>query len=524
MGPDTTRVDEEGTPDVYRNLIDKLQRHRIVDEIIQEPLSPDWRAEQKVLPKVLQTLREQDQWIPRVGEVVLYVRELPDHMDIMRHENTGEYQLYDEEAEEFLGIPLWEAGLVGEVPTEAVAIVDLHRSDSDSSVIYSGVRVEPLPNPNDADKSSSKRYKYVSCRQTRPFILWKELLERNPQQSWHPTILNALTGTSTLSLMGRYRFRGTWPDATIYCHGIYLGPELLVVGDTVRLLPSASKMQASCVDVMVVKTIRLKWTNLDKASDNDYDEGRPYNTEAFIYGSAYSCDPAAINKNYLSEDNAEPPRAAAAYGKWYPLHSNTKELAVPFTRIAGRLYERDAMTFFLNSDPDDRPTLDDGREGLLEARAYSRNHDERISKEPGATWYWGDSRADALNIHTVNGMDIAKYQDERDPQAMRKNLKVLNGVEKVKDNTTTQSAALVATANRDLRRFMAPGTTTQPERVRELSITSSEANSNKKRPHVINLSDEDDEEIRRQTRIVSDGPGKSSKKKAKVTVVVRKAK
>lgn len=526
VGVNFSHVDEEGTPDVYRNLIDKLHRHKTLDEIIEEPLSADWRAEQKVIPRMLQTLKQQEHWIPRVGEVVLYLRDLPSGVDIMRHEHTGEYQMYDEEAEEFLGHPSWEAGLVGEVPTDTVAVANLHRSDSESNVIYSGIRVEPLPNPNDANKSLSKRYKYVSCRQIRPFMLWKELLEQIPQEQWHPTLFNALRITSTLSLFGKYRFRGTWPNANIYCHGIHLGPELLVVGDTVRLLPSANKMQTRCTEIMVIKTIRLKWSNLDLASSNDYDEGRPYNTETFIYGSAYSSDPASMNKAYLSEENAEPPKAAAAYGSWYPLHPTSKELAVPFTRIAGRLYERDAMSFFLNSDPDDRPSLDNGREGLLEARAFARNHDERISKDPGATWFWGDDRADALNLRTINGVDVTKYQDERDPQAMRKNLKVLNGMEKCKPSTTPQLAASTIVANRDLRRFMAPGTATLPERVRELSMrdsgtASSDTKSKKKRPHVINLSDEEDEEIRRHTKIVSNGHGTSSKKKAKVAVVIK---
>ncbi|KAH7391019.1 hypothetical protein DE146DRAFT_152599 [Phaeosphaeria sp. MPI-PUGE-AT-0046c] len=524
VGVDTARVDEEGTPDVYRNLIDKLHRHKTVDEILEEPLSADWRAEQMLLPKMLQNLQQQNQWIPRVGEIVLYLHDLPSGVDIMRHENTGEYQMYDEESEDFLGTPEWEAGLVGEVPAEALAVADLHRSDSDSSVIYSGFRIEPLPNPNEANKSLSKRYKYVSCRQIRPFVLWKELLEQVPQKQWHPTVVNALTLSSTLSLMGKYRFRGTWPNAIVYCHGIHLGSELLVVGDSVRLLPSASKMQTRCTEIMVIKTIRLKWSNLDAASNNDYDEGRPYNTETFIYGSAYSSDPAALNKAYMSDENAEPPKAAAAYGKWYPLHPTSKELAVPFTRIAGRLYDRDAMSFWLNSDPDDRPSLDHGREGLLEARAFARNNDERISKEPGATWYWGDNRAEALNLQTVNGVDVTKYQDERDPQAMRKNIKVLNGAGKAK-GTTPRSAAPATFGDSSLRRFMAPSTVTLPERVRGSSMsdnatTSSSMKAGKKRPHVINLSDEENA-IRQSTRIVSESASASTKKKARVTVVVK---
>jgi hypothetical protein len=519
-GVDLTHIDEEGTPDVYRNLLDKLRRRGSVDEIIEEPLSPDWRAEQKILPSMLRTLKDQDQWVPRVGEIVLYIQELPQSIEIMRHERTGEFQMYNEEDEEFLGPPPWRAGLVGEVTADPPAIADLHRDDSNASVIYSGVRVEPLPNPNETGKSLSKRYKYVSLRQTRPFVLWKDLLAQVPDSQWHATVTNALTVMSTLSLVGKFRFRGTWPGAHIYCHGVHLGSELLAVGDTIRLLPSASKLQKRCTEVLVIKSIRLKWSNLDKASSNDYDEGRPYNSEVMIYGSAYTSDPAAINKEYFSEDNADPPKAAAGYCEWYPLHPTSKELAVPYSRIAGRLYERDAMSFFLNSDPDNRPTIDEGREGILDARGYARQHDQRITEEPGATWYWGNDRADALDLHTINGLDVAKYDQERDIRAMRKNTKILDSMED--DNTNATSLA-----HRDLRKYMAPGTLDLPNRtqeVRDLIMSdgtgSSSSGNGKKRPPVIDLSDEEDE-IRQYTTIMENGSGAlGKKKKTKVTVVI----
>jgi hypothetical protein len=518
-GVDLTHIDEEGTPDVYRNLLDQLSRRGTVDEIIEEPLSPDWRAEQKLLPSMLQRLKHQDQWIPRVGDIVLYIRNLPPSVDIMRHERTGEFQLYNEEDDEFLGPPPWRAGLVGEVPADPPAIVDLHRSDSEASVMYSGVRVEPLPNPNDVDKSLSKRYKYVSLRQTRPFVLWKDLLGQVPQSQWHATVVNALTLTSTLSLVGKYRFRGTWPGAYIYCHGVHLGAELLVAGDAVRLLPSISKFQTRCTEVLVIKSIRLKWSNLDKASSNDYDEGRPYNSEVMIYGSAYTSDPAAMNKEYLSGDNAEPPRATVGYGEWYPLHSTSKELAIPYSRVASRLYEREAMSFFLNSDPDNRPTIDDGRDGILDARAFARKHDQRITEQPGATWYWGNNRADALDLQTINGLDVAKYDQERDIRAMRKNIKILDSIE---DDTRTTGNS-TSLGHRDLRTFMAPGALDLPDRtqrVRDLIMSdgparSSASGSGRKRPPIIYLSDDEDE-IRQYTKVVENG----KTKKARVTVVI----
>jgi hypothetical protein len=532
-GMDMTRVDLEGTPDVYRNLIDKLKRYTTIDEIIEEPLSPDWRAEQKVLPGMLQSVRQQAQWIPRSGDIVLFIRRLSSDVEILRHESTGEFQIYDEETEEFMGTPQWEAGLIAEVPTVPASVADLHRSESNTNVIYSGVRVEPLPDPNGSDKSISKQYDYFPLRQTRPFLLWKELLHEVPQAQWHPTVINALTLTSTVSVFARYRFRGTWPAAVTYCHGMHLGSEMLVVGDTVRLLPSANKLQTRCVDILVIKSIRLKWSNMDKASVNDYDEGRPYTSEIYVYGSAYTSDPLATNKEYLSEDNVEPPKAAASYGEWYPLHPASKELAIPYTRILGRMHEQDAMSFWLNSGPDDRPTLDCGREGLYEARVFARNNDQRITSSPGATWWWGDDRADALNLRTINGLDVSRYDPKRDIRALRKNIKVLDGLENAKPRSKPTGPP--SFGNRDLRRFMAPGTTTLPDRshgIQDLSMSDSTGrsspnsdeipSSSKKRSHItINLSDDEEEaEYRQHTKIIDNVVG-ASKKKSKVAVIIK---
>ncbi|KAL5119716.1 hypothetical protein ACEQ8H_002322 [Pleosporales sp. CAS-2024a] len=530
-GMDNTHVDDEGTPDVYRNLIDRLKRHGTIDEMVQQPLSADWRAEQKVLPSMLKSLKQQGHWLPRVGEIVLYLRDLPHEVEIVRHDTTGEFQMYHQEAGEFLGTPSWQAGLVGEVPDKStsISIADLHRSNSETSVIYCGIRVEPLPNVNESDKSISKRHRYVSLRQVRPFVFWRELLAQVPEDEWHATITNALISSATLSLIGKYRFRGTWPEAAIYCHGIYLGSELLVVGDAVRLLPNASKFQTRCTEIMVIKTIRLKWSSLDLASSNDYDEGRPYNSEVLIYGSAYTSDLSAINKEYISEDNTMPPSAAAPYSEWYPLHPSSKELVIPYSRIAGRLYEQDAVSFWLGSDsanrPDpDRPDPDLGREGVVEARAFARQHDERIRREPGATWYWGDDRADALSLHTINGIEVSRHNQERDVRTLRKNIKILDSLKAAKPELMTTFN------NRDLRSFMAPrsalATESSPS-VAELGMSNSSPSKSfntagsstaiKKRCHVVVLSDDEDE-IKEHTRLVEEIP---RQKKAKVAVLVK---
>ncbi|CAN9387523.1 unnamed protein product [Alternaria alternata] len=498
-GLDKSNVDSEGTPDVYRNLIDKLRRHQHVDESIEEPLSPDWRAEQELLPRLLDDIKTNEQWVPRTGDIVLYIRDMPEGIDLVRDEaDTKEFRLYDERREKNLGAPPWEAGLVTEAAT-GTTIADLVDSDQQQNVSNTGVRVEPLPDPNN----------YVPLRQIRPFVLWGDLLRRIPQENWHVSIKNALALSSTFSLMGKHRFRGTWPKSSIYCHGIYIGAEMLGVGDTVRLLPN--KRQSKCTDVLSIKSIRLKWTNLDKASTNDYDEGRPYNGEVWIYGSAYTSDSSRGNKLWVTEQNVE-----------------EKELAIPYSRVLGRLYERDPMAYFLKSDYGDFPTLDVGRQAVVEARAFSRKHDHRIAKEPGATWYWGDNRADALNLKFVNGREVSRFDPGRDVKDLRRQLRVLDGV--------ANGEAKPALVNeKGLRRFMAPTLplrSSAPEVLDDCGSspsTVSDSVLSRKRTHVIDLEDDQededededdiDDEIREHTRVVNEDRERPGKK-PKVMVVV----
>lgn len=543
-GMDASRVDEEGTPDVYRNLINKLRRHQRIDEPIKEPMSLDWRAEQEMLPDLLRKVEENPHWVPRVGEIVLYVRELAPNVHIIRHPIKHDYRMYDEETRLWLDRPVWEAGLVGQVPVEPITIEDIcENGDKQNNVTYSGMRIEPLPDVNSSDKSLSKRHKYIPIRHVRPFILWKVLLYQVPK--YHDTIFNALAVSSTMSLVAKTRFKGTWPEALIYCRAIYIGHELLAVGDTVRLLPNATHDQTTSSDVMVIKSIRLKWSGLDQASDNDWDEGRPYNSNVWIYGTAFTSNPARMNKEWLS-DLRHPP-ATDDYGEWYPLHPPTKELAVPYTRLLGRLYERDAMALWLNTKSNDFPLLDAGREGLLESRVYSRQNDQRITREPGATWFWADSRVQVLDLHTVNGLDVSTRDQLRDPKDWRRKIKIMDGIANSQVAAAAKPAVGSGLAGRSLRGFMAPALEDLPvrtsvERRGDVTATSSSdadavtadeqqpvlKRSKKRTATVICVSSDEDnddmdaevnEEIRQTMKVVED-KNQARAKKSRVTVVV----
>lgn len=514
-GMDTSRVDEEGTPDVYRNLIDRLKRQTTLDEAITETMSMDWRAEQAVIPDLLEMLTHNPQWSPRAGDIVLYIRELPEAAQISRNRATGRYELFDPLTQEYLGSPSWEAGLVSQVaetePTENL---------EELSVSLFGVRVEPMPDPNGVDKSLSKRYKYIGVNQTRPFMLWRDYLDGIPHGDWHPTIGNALTAMATMCLVGRYRFKGNWPDAQIYCHGIYIGSEMLVVGDTVRLLPKDD--EDGCSTILVIKSIRLKLSNLDKSSSNDYDEGRPYNSGVWICGNAYT---TSSSRSYNSTQ-AKAPKSASG-DQWFPMHPPNKELSVPFSRIIGRLYEREKLQSWLLGDDASAvgfAPLDLGREAIQEARSFARRTDQRITSSLDATWFWADSRSEALDLRTINGLEVAKYDLERDPKLYRQKIKVIEGVGKQRQQHT--SAASASAFN--LRGFVAPTSLPVHAKDRIASGASSPTGtedigvSGVKRSNdyaVKSAAENREDEIRQGTRIVVDDEF-SPRKKARVMVII----
>ncbi|KAJ8110631.1 hypothetical protein OPT61_g6570 [Boeremia exigua] len=548
VGMDTSRVDEEGTPDIYRNLINKLRRHAKIDEKIEERLSMDWRTEQEILPGLFEKIKENQQWVPRTGDIVLYVRELAEDVHIIRHPITADYRMYNERTKLWLDHPVWEAGLVGQTPTEPVTIEDIcDNGNKESNVTYSGMRVEPISDVNSSDKSISKRHKYVPIRHTRPFVLWKQLLHRIPESRWHPTIFNTQAITSVMSLAGKHRFKGTWPEASVYCQCVYIGHEMLTVGDAVRLLPNASHGQTTSTDILIIKSIRLKWSDLDKASENDWDDGKPYNSSIWVYGTAYTSDPARMNKEWLSD--AHPPAAADDYGEWYPLHPPSKELSIPYSRILGRLYERDAMALWLGTKHNDVPLLDAGREGLVESRTYSRQHDGRIARSPEANWYWGDSRAEALGMHTVNGLDISTRDQLRDPKDWRRKIKIMDGMTNNKAVPAVELHGGPSLPGRSLRGFMAPALPNSPVRAQphrsadEASTdgsvtgssttgTSSGIGASRKRSgsHTLNFSSDEgeedgdneiNEEIRKNMRVMEDN-SQAQPKRPRVTVVINR--
>jgi hypothetical protein len=488
-------MDEEGTEDIYKKQIQELYKfkHKKVKDELVEKYSFDWKAERKSLPPHLSQISLQHSFIPRVGELVLWCPYFPDELDLIFNPETGFYQFYSFDQERFLGFPNWLGGVIAAAPSSIAVDGPLDFSDilsnpgKKSAYNTSGFRVETFPDPNnDTDKSLSKQYKYVPLRQIRPLSHWQTLLRGIAKRKLDPSLKYALTGMTTVSLLEKFRFVGDWPNASIHCKGIYLGAELLVVGDAVRILPAPpvatqshlstptpNPKQNRCTEVLIISSIRL---NLhDITPEHTLPTSRQLSTHSSItlLGRAYTLDPRRdyriptdLDTNFSlthltlpqplpPEDvkSAFPTVGAKHYGDWFPLHAPHQKYEISFDRVLGRLHEADAVQLWTgmsqtkNADgstaPRKPPSLSYDLDGVLAGRQYAVLTDERIPEVPGGqvAWFWADTRVQALNVETLNGWEVGAYDLVRERgtlRAWRAMLRVLDGTASVADVKDTR--------------------------------------------------------------------------------------
>ncbi|KAK0906526.1 hypothetical protein LTR57_017753 [Friedmanniomyces endolithicus] len=441
--PRRKQVDEEGTPDALRMLLDKLKTagtEGTIDEPIFESLSPDWRTGHTMLMETLREWPKLPSYVPRVGELVLFVRSLAPDESLGWDKDTWRVLAGREWADK----PRWEAGVITQMPTEAITDDDLK-----------GVSIGKEHNV----------HKYVPLHAIRPLALWKECLSGVEQSEWHPTVSNALIVASSFCVLGKYHFKGTWPEATVFAQAVYLGPEIVTVGDAVRLQNKTGDMEPESVtDIMVITAIKVRIVNLDDASDDDLDNEPPYNTCTHISGRVYTQDPTrsfdGIGKLPISAASPLLPIDLGGLGTWYHVTDPKKPKArieVPFHRVIGRCYESAALEAWftppsdvsppsgfqaVNSKPpviqvNDRApdttssvNISRGLQGILEARAYSVERDIRIAKDEGKTWFWADTRVEQLDIQEVNSRFVGARNEMRSKDylaRLRKALEALDG-------------------------------------------------------------------------------------------------
>ncbi|OKL59666.1 hypothetical protein UA08_05334 [Talaromyces atroroseus] len=436
-------TDSEGVPDIFRETVTRLSKEGEIDEPISEPQSMDWRAENKLLREQLVRINMQGSYIPRVGEVVLWIPHLSRHDELRYNEQAGSYQIFSHEKARFKGIPEWRAGTISETPDKDPVVLDdlIEPTQKKWEVNYSGFRVETFPDPNSDDKSASLQYQYVHIYVLRPFNSWPIWLEHVPQKEWHPSITHAMTVMSSISMVNKYRFKGVWPNASIYCRGMFLGPEMILVGDAVRLKPKGAKAGSagdalpSVTDIMVIKRIEFR---LNSCIDDAQSPHLAKSYSVRVRGNVYTLAPhkayrkegeySSLPLNRQEVIEAFQQVGMSEYGLWYRTHRPGTTVEISQDMIIGRCFEPPAMQVLFgrsSSSFSSSPCLDFDLFGMLASRDYSRQTDNRMAE--GQHWFWADHRVQALGIDTLNGEEVGRYSEARDPRMWKGVLNILDG-------------------------------------------------------------------------------------------------
>jgi hypothetical protein len=457
-------VDEEGTEDVYKTFIKRLlgakNSKRGIDQDIEELSSLDWRAEHhtdgsKLMARRLTQIEHQPSFLPRLGEVVLWCTNLRHGYMLKFNHDLSVYMIYSRKKRRFIEYPRWRAGVVASTPPAWDPLNDpvdyqdvLHPAPTKTSLNVGGYRVETLPNPNDpVQKSASKQYKWLPLRCIRPLYHWHAMMHGLPKDLLHESISYALTSSTSISLLEKFKATGLWPFAAIHCKGVYLGPELITIGDSVRLSPE--KPVEDCSDVLRVESIRLNLEQLEPVHAEAESPTIAKSSWVSLAGSTYTSD---VRRAYRRDGTPieVPPSefqtvlkafGTSECGSWYYLNNPRRRCMVSHEQVLGRLYEPSAVRLWTSeaakSDAQTplekrKPSLNYDIQGIRLARQIATHTDARLGPPNGEeiSWFWADTRAEGLALESINGHEVGKYWHVRDKKTLdlwHTQMRIING-------------------------------------------------------------------------------------------------
>ncbi|KAL8638421.1 MAG: hypothetical protein Q9226_008995, partial [Calogaya cf. arnoldii] len=421
-------VDEEGTPDIYCSLFTLLKNEGTLSRTIEERASLDWRAEKPLVKKFANVIPKQPAFIPRNGEIVLYLRPLPPGIQLQQNPKTHYFTLHDTINNRPAGTPKWLAGVVTQVPSTPFKTASLYppspqlpsnpnSETEEPSLNLTGFRLEPLPSPNSPDKNLSKQHTYTPLHLIRPFAFWQLLLAGIPESLWHISIHNALIASATVSLINRSRFSGRWPNASIYSDGIFIGAENYWIGDIVRLLPSALPAPLTTTTfknvnpllIIQIRKIVTKFHTLtpEPSNPNVVTGNRCSHISLTIQGPVFT----STRSRYPAHPTKLPKTMQTYNTEWFHLSHPSDTYSIPFSAIHSRLYESEAVAAYSPSlllEPDIEKEVN----AITHARAIAAATDERIAVDSDGDangnakqWFWADNRSEALDLQTVDGLE-----------------------------------------------------------------------------------------------------------------------
>ena len=207
----------------------------------------------------------------------------------------------------------------------------------------SGYLIEPFPDVFSPKKDTELASLYIPIRNICPFTYAIELHKGRPTRSYHGSMFCAMERMATFSLVYQQYIRAKWPDCLIYYGGIYLGAELLVVGDAVRI--KSEFIEKGCYEILIINSIKLKVNNIQAEPDGKTVTGESAGLRRLYFrGCGYTTNRyhpyAGGLVSFTEEVNIHPAmRQQQRSLKWYRIGDPGEDMEVDFSRVIGRLFE-----------------------------------------------------------------------------------------------------------------------------------------------------------------------------------------
>ncbi|KAH0542668.1 hypothetical protein FGG08_002991 [Glutinoglossum americanum] len=400
----------EGNAHIWQIFLKKLKKEGSVDQDITDPENMELAVSQQTLDEAYTDICNSPSYRHRVGELVLFYDVSPDARVPVALDSITQKPTF---------LLVWKAGVISlqnDEDQEPLVEEDLFfEKEKRWAITYSGFKVEFYPDPRASEpKEWGKHMTYVPLHQIRPFNYWEEVLAGIPKENWHPTINHAMAVLSSIAVVDCFHIKGVWPNAATSCRSVWIGAELICVGDALRLKPRKHHDQ-QITDVLVVDSMTAIGENYGRAnfSYRLHLAGRAFTTNADHKSEDF-------NRTVVTEQTLYASLPSSMLGRvWYYLHDSGTEFVVSADCVVGRLHGDAAMAGWF-----DRPgNFDVGLSGLLEGREYSR----ACYGRPGQQyWYWAETRAQQLRIMEINGVNLSKGEEGLDPEALREYMRVLN--------------------------------------------------------------------------------------------------
>lgn len=193
----------------------------------------------------------------------------------------------------------------------------------------------------------------------------------------------------------------------MYYGGIYLGAELLVVGDAVRI-ESNFKIKG-CYEILIINSIKLRFNGIQPEPNGRTVTGKRADFQRLYFrGHGFTTDKNHPHVGEPIEANIHPAmRQQQDAVKWYRIGNPDDEMEVDFSRVIGRLFESAvvmkwfARLWHANMEAE---AINYGHEGVLQMRQLARMRSPNLGWDPNDNkgekprWFWARDRVHALDL------------------------------------------------------------------------------------------------------------------------------